>query len=147
MNNKYMTLIRNHVQAIETLLEKNNIANDYGVVALGWLEGYIDQNKAAATTVQKRWMIEAVGSYFGESLVKAYSGVWMEVRNELSVQMAEGRVTAFPLIKVAKFLSAGTSESFLRLYTVIPASIKQALEREPKRRLLAKPSRPRKIKK
>ncbi|GEM_PF-3513410 len=132
MNDTYTAMIRNHVQAIETLLEKNGIINDYGVTALSWLEMYIDQHRPTATPVQKRWMIEAVGSFFGECLCRAYSGVWVEVRQELSLQMADGRVNAFPLIKVAKFVSAGSSESFVRLFLVIPGTIKQAMEREPK---------------
>jgi hypothetical protein len=129
MNDKYKTMIRQHVEAIEKLLEQNSIANDYGVVALGWLEAYIDQRRKTATNVEKRWMIEAVGSYFGESLVKAYGGVWDEKREELAVRMVDGKVNAFPLIKVAKFLSAGTSESFLRLFLTIPQMTKRALER------------------
>lgn len=147
MNEKYKTMIRQHVQAIEQLLENNNIPNDYGVNALTWLEMYITNQRKEATNVQKRWMVEAIGSYFGECLVRAYQGQWVEVRQELSLQMANGRVNAFPLIKVAKFLSAGESESFVRLFTVIPASIKQALERESKLPPKKEPFKPRKVKK
>jgi hypothetical protein len=132
MNEKYKTMIRQHVQAIETLLEQNNVPNDYGVNALAWLEMYITQQRTNATNVQKRWMIEAIGSYFGESLVRAYGGVWDEKRDELAIRMVDGKLNAFPLIKVAKFLSAGESESFVRLFLVIPAMKKQALEREPR---------------
>jgi len=132
MNEKYKTMIRQHVEAIEKLLEQNGIANDYGVIALGWLEAYIDQHRKTATNVEKRWMIEAVGSFFGESLCRAYGGVWAEKREELSVRMLDGKLNAFPLIKVAKFLSAGTSESFLRLFMVIPDMKKRALERVPR---------------
>jgi hypothetical protein len=132
MNEKYKTMIRQHVQAIEKLLENNNVPVDYGVTSLSWLEMYIVQQRKTATNVQKRWLIEAIGSYFGEALVKAYGGVWDEKREELAIRMVDGKLNAFPLIKVkvAKFLSAGESESFVRLFLLIPAMKKQALERD-----------------
>jgi hypothetical protein len=129
MNDKYKTMIRQHTQAIEKLLEQNSIVNDYGVTALSWLEAYIVEQRTNATNVQKRWMVEAIGSYFGECLVRAYGGVWDEKRQELAIRMVDGKLNAFPLIKVAKFLSAGESESFVRLFLVIPSMKKQALER------------------
>lgn len=129
MNDKYKTMIRQHTQAIEKLLEQNNVANDYGVAALSWLEAYIVEQRTNATNAHKRWMVEAIGSYFGESLVRAYGGVWDEKRQELAIRMVDGKLNAFPLIKVAKFLSAGESESFVRLFGVIPEMKKQAQER------------------
>ncbi len=88
---------------------------DYSKKSIEWLNGFIERN----STEEPGTLVDVVGSYLGEAIVKTYNGKWVLFNGVPAVELGENLVV-FPLSKVEKHFVNGPEDSVLAFYNAIP---------------------------
>jgi len=120
----------------------------YNRESVEWVDGYIErQRKRGGSKQEIESLVQVIGSYLGECIIKSYGGKWGEVEGNLGVMFGEKELpadqpmedsiqtdeelmasgssmeAAFPFAKVAKQFDQGreNGESVIAFFDVIGA--------------------------
>ena len=104
---------------IETL-KKDSIKTDYSKESIKELEGWLGKQKKK----NQKELINQVGTYLGESIIRAYGGTWKNTNASWAVELSENNFV-FPISKVHKFVHNGPEDSFYSLFKLIPIVYKK----------------------
>jgi hypothetical protein len=103
---------------------------DFGEATVRWLDGFIERQHERGDKEKHAGLVQTLGSFFGECIVRTYGGTWAHVDDRWAVRFDE-RNCVFPFTKVQKHLANGSEDSVLSLFTVIPRSFRGKLPPKP----------------
>ena len=71
--------------------------------SVDWVEGFIERQRVREdmTDEEKDRLVNMIGSYLGECIIRTYGGEWCEAQDTWGVRVNE-KLTAFPFAKVQK---------------------------------------------
>ena len=101
-------------------LKKESIKTDYSKESIKQLEDWLSKQKKK----KQKELINQVGAYLGESIIKNYGGSWVKTNGNWSVELSENNMI-FPISKVYKFVHDGPEDSFYTLFKLIPVVFKK----------------------
>lgn len=84
-----------------------------------WLDEFIQDQHEQGDPADRRALVNNLGSYLGECIVRSFGGEWAEVDGSWCVRF-DDRNAAYPFAKVRKHLENGAGESVLSFFTLIP---------------------------
>jgi hypothetical protein len=89
--------------------------------SLEWLDGFIERQRERedATPVFVDRMINILGSYLGECIIRSYGGRWSRGEEGWRVEL-DAKNAAFPFAKVRKQFENGEEDSVYSFFTLIP---------------------------
>lgn len=121
------TIRENARTVIERFRPLSNLGAKFGYNhdSVAWVEGFLErqhQTEIAATDVEI--LVQLVGSYLGECIIRTYGGVWRERDGTWGVFFDELNA-AFPFDKVRKQLENGVEggDSILSFFEVIASEV------------------------
>jgi hypothetical protein len=91
----------------------------FGEPSVRWLDGYIQRQHEAGDSANREGLVNTLGSFLGECVIRSFGGEWALVEGSWCVRFDEKNV-AFPFAKVAKQLENGSEDSVLSFFRVIP---------------------------
>jgi hypothetical protein len=93
----------------------------YDAASVAWLDGFIErQRDRTELTVQTiHGMINTLGSYLGECIIRCFGGRWERDGNDWCVSF-DARNKAYPFAKVEKHFAHGAAESIASFFNAIP---------------------------
>jgi hypothetical protein len=97
--------------------------------AVRWLDGFIQRQHERGKPEIHEGLMNTLGSFLGECVIRTYGGAWANVDGSWGVQFDE-KNAVFPFAKVLKQLKNGAAESVLSFFTVIPRAFKGKLPRK-----------------
>jgi hypothetical protein len=100
---------------------------DFGEATVRWLDGFIQRQHERGDAEK---LVQTLGSFFGECIVRTYGGTWAKVDGRWAVRFDE-KNSVFPFTKVQKHLANGSEDSVLSLFTVIPRAFRGKLPPKP----------------
>lgn len=106
----------------------SNLGAEFGYNhdSVAWVEGFLErqrhQTEIAAADVEN--LVQLIGSYLGECIIRTYGGVWREHDGAWGVFFNESNA-AFPFNKVRKQLENGVEggDSILSFFEVIGSEV------------------------
>ncbi len=111
--------------AVETFgsLSKRGAAFGYNRDTIAWVEEFLEEQrrKPHTSTADNERLLQLVGSYLGECLIRTYGGAWRDDGNDWGIFFDELNA-AFPFRKARKQFENGleAGESILGLFEAIP---------------------------
>jgi protein-S-isoprenylcysteine O-methyltransferase Ste14 len=101
---------------------RDQLGEDVGYDEAGvrWLDGYIQRQHEQGDPAERPGLVNTLGSYLGECIVRAHGGEWAQMDGAWGVRFGDADA-AFPFAKVAKQLDGGAGDSVLGFFTAIPA--------------------------
>lgn len=135
-----LAILKSHTEAVDQFLQHNGVVNDYGRQALEWLEGYVARRHDQMTQDERNRLIEMIGAFLGECLIRANGGEWIgfvyEGRKQLAVSLDKDfEFKAMPFNKVAKYFDDPSGgDSFASLFAVTPAMLKMQRDKHAARK-------------
>lgn len=91
----------------------------YDEAGVRWLDGYIQRQHEQGDRANQDGLVNTLGSFLGECIVRTFGGEWAEVDGSWCVRF-DDRNAAYPFAKVAKHLEHGAEDSVLSFFTAIP---------------------------
>jgi hypothetical protein len=103
---------------------RENLGQDIGYDADGvrWLDGFIQRRHDGDATDDPNGLVNTLGSFLGECIVRTYNGSWRETEHGWAV-IVDGDLAVFPFNKVHKHLVDGAADSVLSLFSGVPVLI------------------------
>lgn len=112
--------IRGNVEVVKTVLAKKlDVKLDLDAESIKWLAGYINRNRESFNKETKERLIDILGSFLGEAIIKNYGGQWAINEGALGVHL-KGKSFAFPFAKVSKQMYNGPEDSIYSFYRIVP---------------------------
>jgi hypothetical protein len=96
--------------------EDRGVELTFDQAGVEWIAGYINRLRDHITPDVEFGLINTLGSFVGECIIRTYGGVWVELDGEWAVQVSE-RIWVFPLIKVAKQFANGPEDSVAGMFS------------------------------
>src|SRR5205823_3476954 len=96
----------------------------YNRASVEWVEGFIDRQRKTGLSGESTYtLVQVLGSFLGECLVRVYGGVWRKQGDAWGVFFDDRNNAAFPFAKVNKVFSEGLEggESVLGFFDAVPA--------------------------
>ena len=96
---------------------------DFGYTSesVEWLDGFVERQRLRPETdddlIEK--LVQVLGSYLGECIIKCYGGYWRNDEGQLSVCFNEDNCV-YPFNKIRKQFENGAEDSIYSLFTMIP---------------------------
>jgi hypothetical protein len=87
--------------------------------AVRWLDGYIQRQHEAGDPTSRDGLVNTLGSFLGECIIRSFGGEWAYVDGSWCVRF-DAKNAVFPFAKVAKQLENGSADSVLSFFTIIP---------------------------
>jgi hypothetical protein len=87
--------------------------------AVRWLDGYIQRQHEAGEPTSRDGLVNTLGSFLGECIIRSFGGVWAYADGSWCVRF-DAKNAVFPFGKVAKQLENGSVDSVLSFFTIIP---------------------------
>lgn len=91
----------------------------YDEVGVRWLDGYIQRQHEQGNPANHEGLVNTLGSYLGECIIRSFGGKWAEVDGSWCVRF-DDRNAAYPFAKVGKQLEHGAEDSVFSFFTLIP---------------------------
>jgi hypothetical protein len=93
----------------------------YDARSVAWLDGYIERQRARADITQElvNGLVNVLGSYLGECVVRCYGGHWQSEDGQWRVSF-DGDNAVYPFTKVRKQFENGAEDSIRSFFDVIP---------------------------
>lgn len=91
----------------------------YDEAGVRWLDGYIQRQHEQGDPSKRNGLVNMLGSYLGELIIRSFGGEWTEADGTWCVQF-DARNMVYPFAKAAKHLERGAEESVLSFFTFIP---------------------------
>jgi hypothetical protein len=96
---------------------------DFGYTpeSVAWLDGFVERQRLRPETDddQIAKLVQVLGSYLGECIIRCYGGYWENNEGQLCVCFNEGNCV-YPLNKMQKQFENGAEDSIHSLFTTIP---------------------------
>jgi len=106
---------------IRTFAKETEFKFGYNEESVKWLDAYIEIIRQSERTDEEfKQLVSNLGSFLGETIIKAFGGVWTRDQRGWAVRWDEFNL-AYPFLKVAKQLQVGQTESIYSFYAVTGA--------------------------
>lgn len=108
--------------AVAKFAQLSNLASfGYDHASVDWVDGYLSRMHEAPSITDdvRHGLVNVVGSFLGECIIRNYGGAWQELDGRLAVVLSEENAV-FPFAKIQKQLENGREDSILSLFEVIP---------------------------
>ena len=116
--------IRANAQLVVTTMKVNSgVDLRFDAESVKWLDGYIERNRATLDADTKEKLVDVLGAYLGEAMIRSYGGQWEKYQNTWCVSFGE-KNKAFPFGKVAKQIRNGEGDSIYSFFTAVPVVMK-----------------------
>ena len=100
-------------------LNSDSIKSDLSKESIKEIETWLGEQKKK----NQKKLIDQVGAYLGQSIIKAYGGSWVKHNGNWGVKLSDNNLV-FPFGKVSKFVNDGPEDSFYSLFKMIPLVFK-----------------------
>lgn len=115
------------MKELENLAEsvRTQLNLKYDADSVKFIEGFIERNKSGLDEEESRGLINSLGSFLGQCIIKNYGGQWQLDKETGSVTVAfDDNNKAFPFAKVSKQFENGLEDSVYSFYIIIPTFFK-----------------------
>jgi len=104
----------------------------YDGASVKFVEGFIERNKSHFENEENQGLINSLGSFLGQCIIKNYGGQWQRDNETGAIVVAfDDNNKAFPFAKVSKQFDNGLEDSIHSFYTVIPTVFKIKKKKKP----------------
>src|SRR5690349_5929013 len=104
----------------------------YDAASVKFIEGFIERNKSSFSKEESRGLINSLGAFLGQCIIKNYGGKWQVDKDNDSFAIAfDDKNKAYPFAKVSKQFNNGLEDSVYSFYNVIPSVFKLDKKRKP----------------
>lgn len=117
-----------HIEQFKKLAElvKTQLNLEYDQKSVEYLEGFIErQRERWSKDGKKEGLINSLGSFLGECMIKNYGGGWEEDKELGWCIKFNGGEKAFPFNKVKKQFDNDIGDSIFSFYRIIPDLLKK----------------------
>lgn len=108
---------------VSTFSQTSDVALSFDETGVEWVNGYIERNRSSLDPAQIDGLVNTLGSFLGECIVREHGGQWAEADGQYGVQFDQHN-WAFPFNKIRKHIENGAEDSILSYFTIIPAVFK-----------------------
>ena len=98
----------------------------YNSESVAWLDGYIERIRNEVDQSNVEGLVNVIGSYLGECIIRCYGGYWEEHEGQWQVSFNETNA-AYPFAKVRKQFENGPADSIKGFFEVIPVAFTDSL--------------------
>lgn len=115
------------MKELEGLAEtvKSQLKLDYDTQSVKFIEEFIERQRDNFDHEQRKGLINSIGSFVGQCVIKNYGGQWQVDEETQSVCIAfNDKNKIFPFAKTAKQFDNGLEDSVYSFYTIIPIVFK-----------------------
>lgn len=122
------------MKEIENLAEtvKTQLNLKYDQDSVKFVEGFIERNKSNFDKEGIKGLINSLGAYLGQCIIRNYGGQWQLDSETGSVAVAfDDKNKAYPFAKVSKQFDNGLEDSVYSFYTAIPTVFKIEIRKNP----------------
>jgi hypothetical protein len=107
----------------ETVRSQLNL--DYDAKSMKFIEGFIERQRNNFDSEQRTGLINSIGSFVGQCIIKNYGGHWQVDQDTQAVCVAlDGKNKIFPFAKTSRQFENGLEDSVYSFYTIIPTLFK-----------------------
>lgn len=115
------------MKELENLAEtvKNQLNLDYDAKSIRFIEEFIERQRNNFDTEQRKGLVNSIGSFVGQCIIKNYGGQWQVDQDTQTVCVAfDDKNKIFPFAKTTKQFENGLEDSLYSFYTIIPTVFK-----------------------
>lgn len=115
------------MKELEALAEtvKTQLSLEYDTAAIKYIEEFIERQKSNFDEDQRKGLVNSLGAFIGQCIIKNYGGQWQMDEESKSVCITfDEKNKIFPFAKTAKQFDNGLEDSVYSFYTVIPTVFK-----------------------
>jgi len=115
------------MKELEDLAEKvrSQLNLDYDTKSIKFIEEFIERQRNNFDSQQRKGLINSLGSFIGQCVIKNYGGHWQVDNDTQAVCVAlDDDNKMFPFAKTAKQFENGLEDSVYSFYTIIPTVFK-----------------------
>jgi hypothetical protein len=100
----------------------------YNAASVAWVNGFIERQRSNHDLDQNAidGLVNTLGSYIGECIIRCYGGRWQNIKGEWSVSF-DDKNAVYPYGKVRKQFLHGEEDSTKRFFELIPQLFKEPL--------------------
>lgn len=109
---------------IKQLGTLSGIEFGYNIESVAWVDSFIEHQRNCSDQNIIDGLINTLGSYLGECIIKCYGGYWQNINGAWCVCFDEKNM-AFPFTKVNKQFTNGQEDSIKSFFELIPVMFKQ----------------------
>ena len=115
------------MKELEDLAEKvrSQLNLNYDTKSVKFVEEFIERQKNSFDSEQRKGLVNSIGSFIGQCVIKNYGGHWQVDQDTQAVCVAlDDKNKIFPFAKTAKQFENGLEDSVYSFYTIIPTVFK-----------------------
>lgn len=114
----------------ETVRQQLNL--EYNGDSVKFIEGFIERNKSNLSKEEINGLINSLGSFLGQCIIKNYGGHWQADEDNGTVAVVfDDNNKAYPFAKVSKQFENGLEDSVYSFYSLIPAVFRLDKKKKP----------------
>lgn len=120
------------MKELEDLAEmvKNELKLDYDSKSVKFIEEFIERQRNNFDSENRKGLINSLGSFIGQCIIKNYGGHWQIDPDTQSVCVAlDDNNKIFPFAKTTKQFENGLEDSVYSFYTIIPTVFQISLSK------------------
>jgi enoyl-[acyl-carrier-protein] reductase (NADH) len=121
----------NSMKELEDLAEqvRSQLNLDYDTKSIKFIEEFIERQKNNFDSEQRQGLINSLGSFVGQCIIKNYGGYWQVDNDTQTVCIAfDDKNKIFPFAKTARQFENGLEDSVYSFYKYIPSVFKHVLQ-------------------
>lgn len=122
------------MKELENLAEsvRTQLNLKYDAASVKFIEGFIERNKGSFDKEESKGLINSLGSFLGQCIIKNYGGYWQPDNETGSVAIVfDDNNKAYPFAKVSKQFENGLEDSVYSFYSIIPTVFKLDKKNKP----------------
>lgn len=111
------------MKELEDLAEKvkSQLNLDYDAKSIKFIEEFIERQRNNFDTEQRKGLVNSIGSFVGECVIKNYGGHWqVDQETQTPCVAFNNKNKIFPFAKTSKQFENGLEDSVYSFYTIIP---------------------------
>jgi hypothetical protein len=114
----------------ETVRQQLNL--EYNGDSVKFIEGFIERNKSNLSKEEINGLINSLGSFLGQCIIKNYGGHWQADEDNGTVAVVfDDNNKAYPFAKVSKQFENGLEDSVYSFYSLIPTVFRLDKKKKP----------------
>jgi len=119
--------VRKNMEKFEHLAEavRAELNLEYDAKSIKFIEEFIERQKTNLTIEDKKGLINSLGSFIGQTVIKNYGGQWqVDDSTQTECVAFDEQNKVFPFAKTTKQFENGLEDSVYSFFTMIPIVFK-----------------------
>lgn len=104
---------------VRTFRERMGVKLTFDQAGVEWIDGYINRVRGNFTADRRSGLVDALGAFVGECIIRTFGGTWTEVDGRWGVRVSD-RLWACPDAKIEKQFANDSGDSVASFFRCIP---------------------------